>query len=58
MEFEKWENSFIKYDISRNINPVGRNIKTFEAFIHITITKKYIFLGSKLKFSLIIGAKI
>jgi hypothetical protein len=54
----KGKTFFIKYDVSRNIETTGQNIKTFEILVHITITKEYTTDRSKLKFVSIIGTKI
>jgi hypothetical protein len=40
IEFDKGKNCFIEDDISRDINPIGCNIKTLEAFVHIAVAKK------------------
>jgi hypothetical protein len=51
-------NSFIKYDITGNINPTTSNIKAFEPLAQITISKKNTLLGAKLEFMIIEQAKV
>lgn len=50
MKFRERENSFIKDDISRDINPSRGWFKTFEAFVPSTISKEDTMNRSKGKF--------
>ena len=40
MEFRKRKNMLIKYDISWDVDTASGYIKTFEAFVHITVRQK------------------
>jgi hypothetical protein len=37
VQFLKWKNLFIKYDITRYINPASGGFKTFIPFVHIPV---------------------
>jgi hypothetical protein len=58
VQFWKRKYVLIKNYISWNINPAGTCIKTFEAFMHITVSKKHALLWAEFKLSLVVGVKI
>jgi hypothetical protein len=58
MRFGKREDVLIKDHIPRNIDTTGGDIKIFESFVHVTIPREHTLLGTELKLSLVIGAKI
>jgi hypothetical protein len=58
MKFRKGKNILIKYNITRYIDSPGINIKHFESFVNIVVSKKDTFLGSKLKLALVVRSKV
>jgi hypothetical protein len=50
VEHDKGKNGLIEYHISRNINMSGRDIKTLETLVYVTIPKKNTPSRMKLKF--------
>jgi hypothetical protein len=53
IQFTKWVNSFIEYNITGDIDPTTSEIKTFEPLVHVTIPKKHTLLGAKLELVII-----
>jgi hypothetical protein len=47
MKLRERENFFIKDNISRDVNASGRDIKAFESFVKIDVSKKCTAFGSK-----------
>jgi hypothetical protein len=58
MEFGKGINIFIKNDSPGNINMTFCNVKTFKAFVNITISQEHTLFGTKLQFAGIVRSKI
>lgn len=47
MKIRNRKNSFIKHNVTRNIDPASSNIQTLVPFTHVTITKKSILLWNE-----------
>jgi hypothetical protein len=47
MNLKERENFFIKDNISRDVNASGRDIKAFESFVKIAVSKKCTTFGAK-----------
>jgi hypothetical protein len=58
MHLGKRKNSFIKCDVSRDIDTPGCNVQTFIPLVKITIAQKDASLRAELEFMGIIWAKI
>jgi hypothetical protein len=58
MEGSKWENSFIKHNIPRNVNAAFGHIEAIENLMHIAIVQEHTPSGAHLKFVIIIWEQI
>jgi hypothetical protein len=58
MTFGKWKKTFIKNDITRDINTPRSDIKTFVAFMNGTIANKNTLLRSEREFGAVIGTQV
>jgi hypothetical protein len=58
VERSKGEHRLIKNDITRDVDTTLGDVKTLEAFVKITITKKGTLFGPKLEFTRIVRSQI